>query len=537
MTLALIKQLESLKESIKQFEDSKSNSMTNEKSRCKADPVYFVNTHCKIQDRATERAIPFSLYPSQTDVLQAFLNNDRNIVLKARQLGLTWLSAAYALWLTIFHSQQFVLAISIKEELAVEYLDRLKFIFDHLPEELKPRVFKRTTSVIWFGQEIKDGKGNAKIVGLNSQIKSVPTSKEAGRSKSLSLLVIDEAAFVENSDSIWRASEPTLEETDGKAIVISTANGMGGWFHGMWTKAKRGENSFSPVFLPWSAHPDRDEAWYQRKVQEAISEDDIHQEFPANDTEAFIASGRPAFDMKALTHYYENASDPINIGNLSLEAGKPVFQVDAKGYLKIWQFPEPGKKYVIGADVAEGLGNGDYSAAHVLDVKNMEVAAEMHLRIDPDLFGVELCKLGHYFNGALLGVERNNHGLTTLTTLRQGHPIYTGVKPYHNLYFEETVDYANNKATHRFGWSTNLKTRPLAIDDCSRVIRERLIGLPSKETVEECMSFVIDYKGKAAAAPGQYDDRVMALAIAIQMQQNFKVGLLPEFNPYIHTQQ
>jgi hypothetical protein len=491
-----------------------------------------------IQDIATERAIPFELYPSQGDVLSQIHGEERCIVLKARQLGLTWLSAAYALWMTIFHAQQTVLVISIKEELAKEYMDRVKFIFDHLPEDLKPPVYKRTESILWFGREALDGRGNVKVVGLNSQIKSVPTSKEAGRSKTLSLLVLDEGAFIENADSIWRAAEPALEQSKGKAIVISTANGMGGWFHTLWSKAKRGENRFHPVFLPWDAHPARDEEWYQAKLKEAVSEDDVHQEFPRTDQEAFVASGRPAFDTKALSMLLEKAVDPPKTGDLSLEDGKPRkprFHENAKGYLRIWRLPQHGRRYVIGADVAEGLGHGDYSCAHVLEARSLDLVAEWHGHIDPDLFGVELYKLGRFYHGALLGVERNNHGLTTLTVLRQGHPVHSDVKPYPRLYFEETVDFATNRPTKHFGWHTNLKTRPLMIDDLARMIRERLLGLSSRETIEECLGFVIDDRGKPRAVEGQHDDRVMALAIAVQMAQRPAGNLLPEFSPERHT--
>jgi len=515
-----------------QVESSETNE---ERARCKADPGHFIDRYCMLQDQATEQAIPFRLYPCQADVLEQIHAQDRSIVLKARQLGLTWLSAAYALWLTLFRAQQTVLVISIKEELAKEYMDRVKFIFDHLPEDLKPAVYKRTESILWFGREIPDTQGNAKVVGLNSQIKSVPTSKEAGRSKTLSLLVLDEGAFIENADSIWRAAEPALEQSNGKAIVISTANGMGGWFHTLWSKAKRGENRFHPIFLPWNAHPDRDQTWYQVKLREAVSEDDVHQEFPRTDTEAFVASGRPAFDTRALSEYAQRALEPEKTGDLTMRDGRPIFHENSKGFLKIWGFPGPGRRYVIGADVAEGLGHGDFSCAHVLDARSLDLVAEWHGHIDPDLFGVELYKLGRFYHGALLGVERNNHGLTTLTVLRQGHPIQTEVKPYPRLYFEETVDFATNRPTKHFGWHTNLKTRPLAIDDLARLIRERLIGLASRETIEECLSFVIDDKGKPRAVEGQHDDRVMALAIAVQMAQRPAGDLLPEFSPERHT--
>jgi hypothetical protein len=181
------------------------------------------------------------------------------------------------------------------------------------------------------------------------------------------------------------------------------------------------------------------------------------------------------------------------------------------------------------------MGHGDYSCAHVLDTRSLEIVAEWHGHVDPDLFGVELYKLGRFYHGALLGVERNNHGLTTLTVLRQGHPVHTDVKPYPRLYFEETVDLATNKPTKRFGWVTSMKTRPLMVDDLARMIRERLLGLHSRETVEECMSFVIDDKGRPAAVQGQHDDRVMALAIAVQMQQQIGASMFPQFEAGAHT--
>ena len=185
---------------------------------------------------------------------------------------------------------------------------------------------------------------------------------------------------------------------------------------------------------------------------------------------------------------------------------------------------------MIGADVAEGLAHGDYSCAHVLETRSMELVAEWHGHVDPDLFAVELFKLGCFYHGALLGVERNNHGLTTLTVLRHGHPLHSEVMPYPHLFFEETVDLATNRTVPRFGWTTTLKTRPLILDDLARVIRERLLKVASRETIEECMSFVINDRGRPEAVEGHCDDRVMALAISVQMQQRFGQRVFAEYD-------
>ena len=114
--------------------------------------------------------------------------------------------------------------------------------------------------------------------------------------------------------------------------------------------------------------------------------------------------------------------------------------------------------------------------------------------------------------------------------------MHTDVKPYPRVFFSETVDLATNRPTKHFGWHTNLKTRPLMIDDLARMIREKLLGLSSRETIEECLSFVIDDKGRPSAVGGQHDDRVIALAIAAQMAQQVGTNLMfPEFEAGTHT--
>ena len=144
-----------------------------------------------------------------------------------------------------------------------------------------------------------------------------------------------------------------------------------------------------------------------------------------------------------------------------------------------WQ-PPPGEApdefYAIGADVAEGLVEGDYSCAVVGD-SNFDVVAMWHGHIDPDLFGVELDKLGRYYNDAYLGVENNNHGLTTLTTLKKNE--------YWNLYFSKSYDRIADTMTQKLGWTTSIRTKPLMIDKLAKFIRELHVGLDSDLIISE----------------------------------------------------
>lgn len=175
--------------------------------------------------------------------------------------------------------------------------------------------------------------------------------------------------------------------------------------------------------------------------------------------------------------------------------------------LSVWAEPEHDAVYVIGADVAEGLDHGDYSCAHVLDARTGAQMACWHGRTPADVFGEELRLLGLWYNTALIGVEQNNHGLTTITRLRQ--------LEYPNLYRHKTVDQVSKKQTLKFGWPTNATTKPLMIDDLDRAMREGSISIYDRLTVGELKTYVRDERAKMHGSP--HDDRVMSLAIAVQM--------------------
>ena len=190
--------------------------------------------------------------------------------------------------------------------------------------------------------------------------------------------------------------------------------------------------------------------------------------------------------------------------------GNIVLIEDKNGYISIWQEPEPDKFYCIGADVAEGLATGDYSCAVVGDKnETFDIVAMWHGHIDPDLFGMELIKLGKYYNDAYIGVENNNHGLTTLTTMKR--------EEYWNLFFSKTYDRITDTVTQKLGWTTNVRTKPLMIDKLAEFVREMHIGIYSDLIISEMFTYVIEDNGKTNAQAGCNDDTVMATAILLQL--------------------
>ena len=237
--------------------------------------------------------------------------------------------------------------------------------------------------------------------------------------------------------------------------------------------------------------------------------------YPVNAEEAFIRSGRPVFDLDALRNI--EVVDP-DCGYLKNELGKNVYTfIKDGGELSIWDFPTLNENYVIGADVAEGLGHGDYSSAHVISADTGLVVAHWHGHVDADIFGEQVLRaLGYYYNHALIGVESNNHGLTTIKGLQR--------IGYRNTYRQRKMNARNPTPSETMGWRTTSVSKPLAIDELNASIRDEAILLYDFKTIGELRSFVREANGKMHGSP--HDDRVMSLAIANQM---LKYVWLPEY--------
>ena len=219
---------------------------------CASDPAHFMRKYCNIQHPQRGRVI-FNLYPFQGKVLNLWKDNPYSIILKSRQLGISTLAAGYSLWLMLFHKDKNVLCLATKQETAKNMVTKVKFMYDNLPSWLK----------------ISAEENNKLTLRLTngSQIKAVSAAGDAGRSEAVSLLIVDEAAFIDNIGEIWASAQQTLA-TGGGAIVLSTPFGTGNWFHQTWVKAESNENQFLPIKLPWYVHPERNEEW--RKMQDEL---------------------------------------------------------------------------------------------------------------------------------------------------------------------------------------------------------------------------------------------------------------------------
>lgn len=463
--------------------------------------IYFAENYWHIKHPERGR-IRFELRDAQIETVRSWLGNRYTIVLKARQIGFSTLAAAYAFWLIFFWPDRFVVMLSRTEREAAKLLQKAKYGFKFLPQWMRERGPTPTSDNLL-----------RMTFDNDSAIESLPSGNDPARGESVYLVIVDEWAFLPNAEEAWSSIEP-IADVGGRVIGLSTANGSGDFFHQMWLGSQTGVNQFVGIFFPWSAG-DRDDAWYEAKSRNMPAWQ-LHQEYPRNPEEAFIKSGNPVFDIDALL-----AIQPVEPtrGYLHVFSRKNVeYRTTPDGELAVWAFPEVGHMYVVGADVAEGLGHGDYSAAHVIDAKSGLVVAHFHGRIEPDLFGEMLAEIAWWYNGALLGVENNNHGLTTVrAAYKYG---------YKNLYRTRRLVQRVPDQSEQLGWRTTATSKPLAIDELAGSLRDSTIDLRCTHTIAELKTFVRDPNGKMHGSP--HDDRVMSLAITHQM---LKYVYLPEYTP------
>jgi hypothetical protein len=443
--------------------------------KCGKDPSYFFNSYIKIQ-HPIKGLIPFSTYPFQDECVQKFIDNRFTIVVKSRQLGLSTLTAAYAVWLAIFQKDKNILVIATKLSVAQNFIKKVKTMVRSLPPWLLlPRIVTDNKQLLEFSH--------------GSSIKAVPTSDDAGRSEALSLLIVDEAAFVKNFDELWTGLYPTIS-TGGRTILLSTPNGVGGQYYKLYTDAEAGLNEFCPIKLPWNVHPERDQPWFDSETRN-LSQKQISQEYLCD----FASSGDTYMSDDDLKWLWANIQHPVE----RMGPDKNVW---------VWKYPLSEHKYVISADIARG-DSKDYSTFHVIDTSASEVVAEYKGKMPPDRFAELLAQFGKMYNEALLCPENNSYGYATIIKLRDiGYKkIYSTKKS--TAYMADFVPSNDNEGA---GFATSGKTRTLILTKLEEVLRNRHITVRSSRLYDELKTFVW-VENRAQAMKGYNDDLVMSLAI------------------------
>lgn len=480
-------------------------TLRNEIIRCGRNPGYFIRKYVKIQ-HPTRGLIPFELYDYQETLLDDYRENRFNIILKARQLGISEVTAAYAAWMMLFHRDKNILVMATKQLTAMNIIRKVAIALKKIPKWL---MLSDVTTDNKLSIELSNG----------SRIKAIASSDDAGRSEALSLLIVDEAAHIPNLDDLWTGLLPTVT-AGGNIIVVSTPNGVGNLFHRVWQDAETQQNDFFATRLMWWRHPERIDdleddqnrpgfktsSWYRNEIKASnMSARDVAQELDCN----FNASGDTVLGAQALEWMESDCvQDPISK------------ETEDRG-LFVWHESVSGGRYCISADVARGDGK-DFSAFHVWEVSSMTQVAEYCGRVTPDRFAQVLCETGTRYNSALLVVENNNIGMTCLTHIaNRGYP---------NVYFSRKGDSKSGMAVNTSfnvhdedlipGFTTSPKTRPLIVAKLEEYSRNRHFTLNSKRALRELRTFIWN-NGRPEAMRGYNDDLTMAMALGVWIRDVF----------------
>lgn len=457
--------------------------VAQEYMKCMNDPAYFMKKYCHIQHPKRGRIL-FHLYPFQEKVLHLFRDNQNTITLKSRQLGISTLVAAYSLWLMVFHKDKNVLVLATTQATARNLVTKTQFMYENLPKWLKIKTTEFNKLSIRFVN--------------GSRMKAASSNSDSARSEAVSLLVLDEAAFIENIEETFASAQQTLA-TGGQCIALSTPNGVGNWFHKTWVKAESRENTFLPIKLPWTVHPERTQTW--REDQDS----DLGPRLAAQECDCdFLSSGDTVFLPEEMAYY--EASCLLD----------PVERRGVDSNLWIWESPDYSKSYMVVADVSRG-DSTDYSAFHVIDIEEANQVAEYKGKISPKDLGNILVGVASEYNDALLVVENANIGWATIEQIL--------AREYRNLYYssrsdQETVDsymskFENDKLVP--GFTQSAKTRPLVIAKMMEYVRDRSVIINSKRLLEEMRVFVWK-NGKPQAQIGYNDDLIMSFAIGLYVR-------------------
>jgi hypothetical protein len=425
----------------------------------------------------------------------------QNIVLKARQLGITTYVAARYFLQTITRPGTLTVQVAHSQESAEAIFNIVQRFWENLPKEMLK------------GALVKSRSNVRQIVfpRIDSEYRVETADDNAGRGMTIHNLHCSEVSRWPRGGMDTLASLRAAVVPDGEIVLESTPNGATGGFYDEWQKAN--EIDYTRHFFPW---------WYDERYREEVKkgrilpltpeENDLvkqhglsegqiawrrkqwktlrglaAQEYAEDARSCFLASGECVFELVAI----EKAAG----------LAAPETESEDNGRLAIWLPPQPERRYIVGVDTAGGGSDGDYACAQVIERTLGVQCAELHGHFPPYELARRVADLGQRYGQALVAVERNNHGYGVLAHLSH--------LEYGNLFEKDG----------QLGWLTSAASRPAMIENMAAALMAEPELFHSRRLLEECRTFVRHPDGNAAAADGTHDDCVMAMAIALAVRR------------------
>lgn len=532
--------------------------------RAKADFPYFAQRCLRVVTKKGELQ-PMVLNRAQNAVWQAVHNQlsrelpVRVVVLKCRQAGISTVCQAMMYWWVTSHKNQYGLCVAHRAESAENIFRMARTFYQYHPEP-KP-VTQRVPSKKQLLFQTKDGRG----LGSRIEVMSIQ-SLGGARSYMFHWLHLSEVSSYPRPEESIAAMMPSLPEYPGTwCIMESTGKGGDTYWQDVWEASMRGRSGFAAVFIPWyyidEYRLDGEAAWqwldsrkkrwkqeldgeelallndgldpgqlaWRRMMATRIGYERFRCEYPAQWQDAFSRTADLVFSQSAVVSSLEER-EPAFVGEIDIAEGeqerRPVLSPNPRGRFTVWEHPEHGVEYCAGVDTSVGVSTGSYSVVEVVrfrDGKWYQVA-EWRGHADPVRFASVVEAVARYYNDAVLTIEIQGTGYGVQTAVAEH---------YHRFFRWRRWDEPSLPVTRKLGWSTQPSTKPLLIGFAKYVIDSGSAVFRSLVLQEELLNFVED-EGTLGAAPGAWDDCVMAFAMAlfgywVELRPNWEGEKLDQF--------
>ena len=499
----------------------------------------YIETFVKIRDKNSD-IIPLHLNKPQQklyDIIRKQKQNNlpvRIIILKARQMGFSTLTAGLILSQTATHKNKQAAIVAHQEDSTTNLFNMYKLMYQNLPSPIKPTQQASNAKELVFN--------NKSNTGLNSRIRCMTAGTGGvGRSFTINYLHISELAFWKSDvqETMLGLMQAVPNTPDSMVIIESTANGYEE-YQERWEAAVKGESDFYPLFVGWNEldeyqmpysgfelteeeldlketyHLTNDQLQWRRWCIKNNCGGDIRlfkQEYPICPEEAFLTTGDCVFDQEKIMARLQDIPDPLYRGYFTydyddtkereLKIQNPMFVKNKTGYISIYKEPIPNHSYTLCGDTA-GDTQGDYFAAHIIDNITCEQVAVYHNMTDETLFSRQMICLGYYYNTAMIAIEANFSTYPNKEIARLGYP---------NIYVRDREDDYRGGIISSYGFKTTQITRPLIISSLVDIVRDHVECINDRLTLHECLTFITNEHGRKEAMQGKHDDLVMSLGI------------------------
>jgi|694.fasta_scaffold13567_7 hypothetical protein len=492
-------------ESFEEIEAYDSLKQQKEMMKCALSFPYFCHKYVKIA-HPKRGLLPFVLYNYQRRCVQEYEHNRFNIISKFRQGGLTTVTVLWCMWRCMFKLDETIMVLSKSDREAIAAGENVKRALTELPAWLRPEMDKNNDHQKLFTE---------------TGCKLFFYTPEAARGRSITYLVLDEAAFIPQMDKYWKAMFPTIS-TGGHCITISTVNGVGNWYYDIYQEAKKKQNDFNVIELDYWEHPEYNDPVWVKGTRAQLGEKGWLQEVMRD----FLGAGESYIptDIIVDLDLVTQQIDPLRMlfpqwNNLDEAREQRIIDMEnwIRGALHVWREPVDGRDYILGIDCAAGLGGeNDNSVIQVIDAVTCEQVAEFYSNLCPPYnFAQIVSMIGRLYNNGMIVVEDNGgYGTSVLDKLQ--HDFF-----YENLYEASQGTSKNPKP----GIKTTHSNRPKFLELIQTRLINKSMAVRSRRLVKELKGFVWNSATKRAeASKGFHDDAIMALCLALYARETNQRG-------------